>query len=78
MLACRCGAVPLPPSAKDELKFEMLRGINFLIFDHKDPRNRSLSRNLAMLNAGNAETLALQEGGVIVKIKAEEPAKPAS
>lgn len=78
MLACRCGAYPLPPPAKDELALlEMLRGINFVIFDPKDPKNRSLSQNLALMNAGNAETLALQEGGVIVEIKEAAPAKPA-
>jgi hypothetical protein len=71
MLACRCGAIPLPPPAKDEQALlGMLRGINYLIFDPSDPRNASLSRNLAVMSGGQVETVALQEGGVIVEIKA--------
>ena len=70
MLACRCGAFPLPPPTKDEQELiTMLRGIEYLIFDPQDPENSSLSRNLAIMNAGKVETVALQEGGVIVAIK---------
>lgn len=70
MLACRCGAIPLPPHAKDEhALLALLRGVNYLIFDPQDPRNASLSRNLAFLSGGVVETVALQEGGVIIEIK---------
>jgi len=70
MLACRCDALPLPPAAKDSAELlAMLRGVNYLIFDPQDPVNSSLSRNLATMGAGKAETVALQEGGVIVEIK---------
>ena len=70
MLACRCDTLPLPPSAKDEQAlFAMLRGINYLIFDPRDPQNSSLSHNLALMGAGKVETIVLQQGGVIVEIK---------
>ena len=78
MLACRCGAFPLPPPAKDEQELlAMLRGVNYLLFDPRDPKNSSLSHNLAIMNAGKVETVALQEGGVIVEIKELAPAKAA-
>ena len=70
MLACRCDALPLPPSAKDsEALYAMLRGVNYLIFDPRNPLNSSLAHNLATMEAGKAETIALQQGGVIILIK---------
>jgi hypothetical protein len=70
MLACRCDALPLPPSAKDsDSLLAMLRGVDYLIFDPRDPGNISLARNLATMDAGKVETVALQQGGVIVAIK---------
>ena len=70
MLACRCDALPLPPSAKDsEALLAMLRSVNYLIFDPRDPGNSSLSHNLATMESGKVETVALQQGGVIVEIK---------
>lgn len=69
MLACRCDALPLPPNAQNsEALFAMLRGIDYLIFDPRDPKNSSLSLNLATMDAGKVETIALQRGGVIVQI----------
>ena len=74
MLACRCGTFPLPPPAKDEQALlAMLRGVNFLIFDPRNPQNSSLSHNLALINAGKVETVALQDGGVIVEVKELAP-----
>lgn len=76
MLACRCDALPLPPQAKDgEALFAMLRGVNYLIFDPRDPVNASLSKNLATVGAGRVETIALQQGGVIVEVKSAPPAQ---
>jgi hypothetical protein len=74
MLACRCDALPLPPAVKDsDALLAMLRGIDFLIFDPRDPVNSSLSRNLALMGPGKIETVALQPGGVIVEIKDAQP-----
>ncbi|MGA8864512.1 MAG: hypothetical protein WBM09_05775 [Gallionella sp.] len=70
MLACRCDTLALPPGAKDEQTlYTMLQGLNYLIFDPRDPANSSLSHNLALMDAGKVETVALQQGGVIVEIK---------
>ncbi len=70
MLACRCDALPLPPNAKNsDALLAMLRGIDYLIFDPRNPTNSALSRNLAMMDSGNVETVALQAGGVIVQVK---------
>jgi hypothetical protein len=76
MLACQCDTLPLPPAAKDEqVLFAMLRGVNYLIFDPRDPVNRPLSQNLALMDAGKVETVALEQGGVIVEIKASPVAQ---
>jgi hypothetical protein len=52
-----------------------LRGVNYLIFDPRDPANSSLSSNLATMDAGKVETVALQSGGVIVEIKSAAPSQ---
>jgi len=70
MLACQCDTLPLPPAARDEQTlFAMLQGINYLIFDPRDPVNKSLSQNLALMDEGKVETVVLEQGGVIVEIK---------
>jgi hypothetical protein len=70
MLACRCDALPLPPAARDsEALLAMLRGVDYLVFDPRNPDNSSLSRNLATMEAGHVETVDLRQGGVIVQVK---------
>lgn len=70
MLACQCDALPLPPDAKNsDSLFALLQGVDYLIFDPRRAENSSLSRNLATMDAGRVETIALQKGGVIVQIK---------
>lgn len=69
MLACRCDALPLPPAAQNsEALLAMLRGIDYLIFDPRNPANGPLSRNLATMVTGNVETVALRSGGVILQV----------
>ena len=76
MLACHCGTFPLPPPAKNEQElFAMLHGVNYLIFDPQNPANSLLSHHLSLIDAGKVETVALEEGGVIVKIKGLAPDK---
>lgn len=76
MLACRCGVFPLPPLAKDGQELlAMLHGVSYLIFDPRNPMNSSLSHNLSIMDAGKVETVALEEGGVIVEIKELVPGK---
>ncbi len=75
MLACRCDALPLPPNAQNsDALLAMLKGIDYLIFDPRNPMNSSLSHNIAMMDAGKVETIALQLGGVIIQIKNSPPA----
>lgn len=81
MVACSCNTLPLPPVSGDEnALLKMLRGIDFIVFDPRNPANQSLSRNLALLGGQDAETVALQAGGVIVRVtaRAPEPAAPAA
>ena len=69
MLACRCDALPLPPEARDSAAlYAMLKGVDYLLFDPHNPANRSLSRNLATMQAGLVETVDLRKGGVIVQV----------
>ncbi|MFA6920368.1 MAG: hypothetical protein WC216_00850 [Gallionella sp.] len=71
MLACRCDALPLPPVAKDSAALlAMMRGVDYLIFDPRNPANSALSYNIATMEPGKMETVALRPGGVIVQIKA--------
>jgi hypothetical protein len=75
MLACRCDALPLPPYAQNsDALLAMLKGTDYLIFDPRNPANSSLSHNLATMDAGKVETIALQIGGVIIQIKNASPA----
>lgn len=70
MLACRRDVFPLPLAAKDGATLlESIKGITHLTFDHNLEANRGLSKNLAELS-GIAETLTLEEAGVIIYIKA--------
>jgi hypothetical protein len=69
MLACRCDALPLPPAAKDSMALlAMLKGVDYLIFDPRNRENSSLSYNIANMDAGRMETVALRMGGVIVHV----------
>lgn len=77
MLVCRRDVFPLPHAANDGATLlESIKGITHLIFDHNDPENLPLSKNIAELS-GVAETLSLQDGGVVVRIKVP-PAKEAA
>lgn len=70
MLACRCDALPLPPNAQDsDALYAMLKGIDYVLFDPRKPANGELSRNLAMMGAGKAETIILESGGVVIEMK---------
>lgn len=70
MLACRCDALPLPPAAKDSAALlAMIKGVDYLMFDPRNPANGALSYNIATMEAGKMETVALRSGGVIVQVK---------
>ncbi len=78
MIACRCSTLPLPPALEDTARFAAnLRGIRYVVFDPQDPRNLALNRAFAVLGGADAETVALQPGGVVLRLRADAPA-PAS
>ncbi len=69
MIACKRDVLPLPPPAKDgETLLNSIKGITHLAFNPYEPANRELGRNIAELG-GKTQTLALQAGGAIIKIK---------
>ncbi len=70
MISCRCDTLPLPPNAADpQAQLTMLRSINYLLFNPKQPENAVLARNLAMLDGGAIETVALQPEGALIHLK---------
>ena len=69
MIAVKRAALPLPPPQDDPEKFmQQMKGVTHIMFAHNDPDNSPLARSIAGLS-GNAETVALQPGGVIVKLR---------
>ncbi len=69
MLAVRRDVFPLPAAQADGESFlKSITGITHMIFDHKAPENLALGKNIAELS-GIAETLALEESGVIIHIR---------
>jgi len=69
MIACRCSTLPLPPVTDDQTKFVAnLRGLDYVVFDPKDPTNGALARGFALLGGAQAETIALEPGGVLLRL----------
>lgn len=80
MIACRCSTLPLPPVSDDQAKFVAnLRGLDYVVFDPKDARNGALARGFALLGGAQAETIALEPGGVLLRLhpNAQAPSTPA-
>lgn len=72
MIACKCDTLPLPPAAKDPpAQLAMLHSITHLLFNPQQPANMLLARNLAVLG-GTTETIALQDGGVLLRLKSQD------
>ncbi len=75
MIACKCYVLPLPPAAQDGATlYKNMRGISYLVFDHKNPANRPLEHNIGELS-GITETVAVTHAGVIVRIHPQPEAK---
>ena len=71
MIVTRRDALPLPPPAQDGAALlKMMPGVTHLVFDPYRI-DRALTRNLAELG-GELETVARQEGGVILKVRAQD------
>lgn len=73
MFAVKRAALPLPPAQDDPTKFmQQMKGVTHIMFAHNDPNNAPLAHSIAGLS-GNTETVALQTGGVIVKLRTAAP-----
>lgn len=69
MIACKRDVLPLPPPAKEGEDFlKTIKGITHLMFNPYQPTYRELGRTIAQLG-GATQTVALQQGGVIIKIR---------
>lgn len=78
MIATKREVFPLPTAANTgEELLSNIKGITHLVFDHNDPKNKDLARNIADLG-GATETVVLDEGGVIVQIRPTEASTPAA
>lgn len=74
MLALKQATLPLPPSSDDDERFLALtEGLTHIIFDHTDPANAPLARQIARLS-GHMSTLAREPGGVIIVVKPKRTA----
>lgn len=67
-IACQCGALPLPPAAKDpESQLAMMRGVSYVILADS-LESRALANNFSQLGA-RVEVLSKQAGGVILRLE---------
>jgi len=68
MLATRRGALPLPPPREDPDAFLLqMRGIDYMVFDPYDRRNKALGRIVAALS-NRIKTVRILPGGVILRL----------
>ncbi|MBL1292957.1 MAG: hypothetical protein COB61_003700 [Thiotrichales bacterium] len=72
MLAIKQATLPLPPASDDDEYFiEITKGFTHIIFDHTNPKNTALARQIARLS-GNMSTLTREPGGVIIEVHAKD------
>ncbi len=68
MLITRRDTFRLPPEVSDGTKLaQITQGLTHIVFNHNDPLNAHLSRNIAELG-NKMKTLAIQPGGVIIEV----------
>lgn len=85
MIVCRRDVLKLPPATETgEALLASIRGITHIMYNHHNPRFSTLSKNFSEITA-STETLSMQDGGVIIRIKQaakketahkEKPAEP--
>jgi hypothetical protein len=69
MLATRRHTLPLPPPFPDhETLLKNIANVDYLLFDPKDERNKTLATQMAELT-GVTETILLEEAGVAVRFR---------
>jgi len=72
MLAIRQATLPLPPSSDDDDHFlKITQGLTHIIFDHTQPKNAALARQVARLS-GTMSTLSREPGGVIIEVRPQD------
>jgi len=72
MIICKRDVLKLPPDAENAAALRaMIKGLTHIMFDHQNPNNASLARNIAEMG-GHTETLDIQPIGVIVKFRQED------
>jgi hypothetical protein len=72
MLVCRRDVLHLPPPKPDgQQLLKSIKGVTHVVYDHRSPDNDLLNKNLADIT-GATQTLAIQQAGVIIKIKGTE------
>ncbi|NOZ54402.1 MAG: hypothetical protein GXP08_14930 [Gammaproteobacteria bacterium] len=69
MIICKRDIFKLPPEAENAANLlTMVKGLTHIMFDHRDPHNAGLARNIAEMSK-YTETLDIQSNGVIVKFR---------
>ncbi|WP_455209934.1 ArnT family glycosyltransferase [Kaarinaea lacus] len=72
MLVCRRDVLHLPPAKSDGAQLlNSMTGVTHIVYDHRSPSNDRLNKNLSEIT-GSTQTLAIQQAGVIIKIRALE------
>jgi hypothetical protein len=67
-IACRCGALPLPPATKDPAsQIVIMRGVSYLILGDA-LENRALAANFAQ-HGSQVEVVSKEPGGVVLRFK---------
>lgn len=69
MIICKRDVLRLPPAAATgEELLKSISGITHVMFNHQNPANSALAKNFSEVTT-RTETLAVQDGGVIIKIR---------
>ncbi len=69
MIICKCDVLRLPPASPSGAELlSMIKGITHITFNQNDPANSALAKNFSELSA-ETETLAVMQGGVIIKVR---------
>lgn len=74
MIICKRDVLRLPPATENgEALLRSITGITHVMFNHQNPANSPLAKNFSEVTT-QTETLAVEEGGVIIKIRKNETA----
>lgn len=78
MIICKRDVLRLPPAAANgEALLKSINGITHVMFNHQNPANSPLAKDFSEIT-NQTETLAVQDGGVIIKIRNKQTEMPSS